>query len=70
MKTLYYINVFFCAFLFLASMGIMVATFTLANPSSEILGCMSILFTLGILGSYGYYSNAKDYRTKINNQIK
>lgn len=68
MKTLYYINVFFCAFMFMSSIGIMVATFTLANPSGEILGCMSILFTLGILGSYAYYSNAKDYKAKINNK--
>jgi hypothetical protein len=70
MKRYYQINVFFSVYLFLASMCIMVATFTLANPSKEILGCMCILFTSGILGSYCYYSNAKEWKAKINNQIK
>lgn len=66
MKNLYFINVFFCIFLFMSSIGIMVATFTLAEPSKEMLGCLCIMFTLGMLGSYGYYDNARELKTKLN----
>ena len=72
MKLMYFINVFFCGFLFLSSIGLMVATFTMVDPSKEILGCLCILFATGMVGSYGYYSNAKDLRKRMNriNQIK
>ena len=66
MRNFYFINVFFCGFLFLASIGIMVATFTIAEPSKELLGCMSIMFTMGMSGSYLYYTNAKDWKEKMN----
>lgn len=68
MKNYYRINIFFSIYLFIASMCIMVATFTLANPSAELFGCMCIMFTAGMLGSYAYYSNAKDWKAKINNK--
>lgn len=68
MRNYYIINIVLSAFLFLASMGIMVCTFTLANPSAEIFGFMCCMFTLGMLGSYGYYSNARDWKAKINNK--
>lgn len=72
MKLMYFINVFFCGFLFFSSIGLMVATFTMTDPSKEILGCLCIMFTAGMVGSYGYYSNAKELRNRINrmNQIK
>lgn len=68
MKPLFYINVFFSLFLFISSIAIMCMTWMFLEPSITNWGAMTTLFTAGMLGSYGYYSNARDMKAKINNK--
>jgi hypothetical protein len=49
----------------MASIGIMIAIFTLTLPSASLLGCLCMMFALGMLGSYGYYLNVIELKNKI-----
>lgn len=69
MRNLYYISLFFCILLFMSSIGIVVAMFTLISPSAEMLGCLCIIFAIGMLGSYGYYLNLIELKNKIKKDL-